>query len=280
MIKKTLITSLVGFVLLFVSINAKAATFTDDQIVDANKSWTIHFNQEVAFDNLTKQGITVADSKGNPANVIVSLGQDDKTVVVKAPKDGYTPGEKYTLNIGDNVHSKNNKNLKKNEKMNFSVKDDVPDISDDEMKKLIYNADLTYSCVSDYCDRSKIVGDYAELEDSINTYDKLFSYYNKYFSIRKSNYFINTNEFINVNSTYYVLPGSPGARFEALESKVEDKTKDKNKLYVTLSGHYEDDSDEDPICHISYTLVYENGRWTVDDSADYDWNIFDYRDNQ
>lgn len=33
MIKKTLITSLVGFVLLFVSINAKAATFTDDQML-------------------------------------------------------------------------------------------------------------------------------------------------------------------------------------------------------------------------------------------------------
>lgn len=123
MLKKTLITSLVGFVVLFVSINARAATFTYGQIVDANKNWTIHFNQEVEFDNLTKQGITVEDSKGNLANVIVSLGEDDKTLIVNAPKEGYTSGEKYTLNIGNKVHSKKNKNVKQTIAFNFGIKD-------------------------------------------------------------------------------------------------------------------------------------------------------------
>lgn len=111
--------------LLFISTNAKAAVFTNNQVVDKNKSWTIHFNQEVAFDDATKNAIVVTDSRGNKVNVPVNLGSDNKSVVVGVPEVGYEAGGKYELTIGNGVHSVNGKEINEQTKMDFSIKNDV-----------------------------------------------------------------------------------------------------------------------------------------------------------
>ncbi|MHC6180917.1 glycoside hydrolase family 113 [Clostridium sp. JNZ X4-2] len=111
------------FSLLFlISFNVQAANFTDNQTVDSNKAWTVSFNSEVSFDDLTKQGITVIDSKGTKVNIGLQLGQDSKTVTVTAPQGGYTPGESYTLNIGNQVHSTKGKILNNECKLSFNIK--------------------------------------------------------------------------------------------------------------------------------------------------------------
>lgn len=111
------------FVLLFL-ITSKANAFqvTDGQTVDTNKTWTIRFTDEVGFDDLTKEGITVTDSKGAKAAVTVSAGTDNKSVIVNAPQGGYTPGESYTLTIGTNAHSKEGKSLKQQRTLHFNIK--------------------------------------------------------------------------------------------------------------------------------------------------------------
>lgn len=139
MMKKLITSLIISIILLFVSMNAKADAFTNNQIVDANKNWTIHFNQEVALDDLTKQNIVVTDSKGNNINVKADFGQDSKTIVVSAPKGGYLAGEKYTLTVGDKVHTKDNKNLKKSIALNFSVKDSLVTFKDENLEKTIRN---------------------------------------------------------------------------------------------------------------------------------------------
>ncbi|MEY8000943.1 Ig-like domain-containing protein [Clostridium sp. Mt-5] len=105
-----------------ISFNVQAANFTDNQTVDSNKAWTVSFNSEVSFDDLTKQGITVTDSEGTKVNVGLQLGQDSKTVTVTAPQGGYTAGESYTLNIGNQVHSTKGKILNNECKLSFNIK--------------------------------------------------------------------------------------------------------------------------------------------------------------
>lgn len=116
-----MISSVVSIFALLVSINAKAATFTDNQVVGSNKSWTIHFNKKVSFDELTKQGISVTDEKGNKVNVTLNLGQDDSSIIVNAPKAEYDAGKKYKLTIGTQVHN-NYSSIKQPVIMNFSIK--------------------------------------------------------------------------------------------------------------------------------------------------------------
>ena len=118
--KSKILIAIVCAILLTTTSNAKTANFTDNQTVSSNKTWTVKFTSEVAFDDLTKQAITVTDSKGTKANVGVQLGEDRKTVIVKAPEGGYKSGENYTLNLGNNAHSNTGKAIKTEHKLHFS----------------------------------------------------------------------------------------------------------------------------------------------------------------
>lgn len=139
MIKKLVVGLAIGVVLLFSAISVKAATFTDNQVVDANKKWTIHFNQTVFLDDPLKQDIKVIDSKGKKANITFNFGQDEKTIIVNAPQDGYLAGEKYTLIIDGYVHSKMGKSINEAVKLNFSVKDYVVTFKDKTLEQIIRN---------------------------------------------------------------------------------------------------------------------------------------------
>jgi len=121
MIKKIMISSVVSIFAVLVSMNAKAATFTDNQVVSSNKSWTIHFNKKVSFDDLSKQGIAVTDEKGNKVNVTLNLGQDGSSIIVNAPEAEYEAGKKYKLTIGTQVHN-DDSSIKQSVVVNFSVK--------------------------------------------------------------------------------------------------------------------------------------------------------------
>lgn len=125
MIKKIVASSIISILVLFTSINVKAAAFTDNQVVAANKSWAIHFNDEVSLDDLTKQGISVADSKGNNVSVTFDFGKDNKTIIVNAPTGSYKAGEKYKLLVSNKVHNKNNKNIGQPVTLNFSIESDT-----------------------------------------------------------------------------------------------------------------------------------------------------------
>lgn len=109
-------------IFLLMSPNVQASNFTDNQTVDVNKIWTIKFTDTIELDNLTKQGITVTDSKGLLVNTKVQLGQDSTAVTVTSPQYGYTPGENYILNIGTKVHSTKGKTLNNECKLHFNIK--------------------------------------------------------------------------------------------------------------------------------------------------------------
>lgn len=107
---------------IFTGKNVYAAGITDGQIVDANKSWKIAFNQNIALDDLTKQGISVQDSSGSSVKVSIELGSDGKSILVAAPEGGYKSGESYTLTLNDKIHTDKNVKLKDAKTMHFTIK--------------------------------------------------------------------------------------------------------------------------------------------------------------
>jgi len=121
-LRNKLITVTLISAFLLISFNVKSANFIDNQIVNPDKVWTIRFTGNVGFDDATKQGITVNDSKGTTVPVDVKLGQDNKTVRVIAPTGGYTAGESYILKVGSETHSSKGKALKNEYNVNFSIK--------------------------------------------------------------------------------------------------------------------------------------------------------------
>lgn len=104
--KNKILSAAIFIILLLAVPNVQAASFTDNQNVDSNKTWMVKFNNEVLLDDLTKDAILVTDSKGNKVNVGIQIGQDSKSVKVTAPEGGYLEGEKYTLSLGKKIHSK------------------------------------------------------------------------------------------------------------------------------------------------------------------------------
>ncbi len=138
---KKFLTAISFSAFLLIAPNVKAANFTDNQTVDTNKTWTIKFTDDVEFDDATKQGITIADSKGAITTVGIQLGQDSKTVIVTAAQGGYTPGENYILNVGSKVHSSKGKTLKNECKVHFNIKSNNGAITfkDTNFEKMVRN---------------------------------------------------------------------------------------------------------------------------------------------
>ncbi|MTK12846.1 MAG: terpene cyclase/mutase family protein [Clostridiaceae bacterium] len=113
------------------------ASEVNKEITDVNKAWNIKFSQDIELNDDVKNSITIQDSKGNSIVTNIRMS-DNKTIVVDAPKEGYKEGETYTLNIGDKVHSKNNKSLKENVKCVFKVtKGDSKTSNSDKYKESI-----------------------------------------------------------------------------------------------------------------------------------------------
>lgn len=141
--KRVVFLSFIAVVMLF-TLKVKAATFKDNQVVQATKVWNIHFNQEVSFDDLSKQGIIVVDSSGNKVNITLSLGNDNKTIVVNPPVDGYKGGNTYKLIIANTVHSKRNISIKQQIAMNFSIEnnseDEIVTFKDANLEKVVRDA--------------------------------------------------------------------------------------------------------------------------------------------
>ncbi|MBC2399728.1 hypothetical protein BD780_001954 [Clostridium tetanomorphum] len=150
---KCIIASFFLFFILALPINVNAA-IRDNQIVGLYKNWTVQFNDEVGFDELTKNAIYVQDSKGKKVNVTLELGKDTRSVIVNAPIGGYTTGEKYTLFVKENAHSKKGKKIPRSRQMTFNIK------SDGELK-ILNIEDISFT--------AELGGDYS-FNDSIEAY--------------------------------------------------------------------------------------------------------------
>ncbi|GAB6149947.1 ComEC/Rec2 family competence protein [Clostridium novyi] len=113
---KTLI--LCFILMLGISITSFAATKTFTlKTVDSKKTFNINFNKKVNEQTI-KDKIIVKNKNGNIINTRIDV--QNNVVKVKAPEDGYVPGE-YTLSIFNNIKSICNKTSKHDYIMKFNV---------------------------------------------------------------------------------------------------------------------------------------------------------------
>lgn len=116
--------ALIFMILIFAfgNIGVEAANIKNGQTVDKDKTWIIHFNKEIELDQAIEKEIKVLDLEGKEINPIVELGEDKRSIKVKAPINGYKLNGRYTLVIGGNISSRQNEYLNKEVMMNFNIK--------------------------------------------------------------------------------------------------------------------------------------------------------------
>lgn len=113
------------FFSMFLSFNAKAEVFKDNQTVDKYKNWTITFTKPVQINDNTKQSIYVFDKVTNVnANVVLKLTNNNKSIEVDAPDGGYDLGESYCLNITEDMKAQDNTQIKNPLTLTFSIAQD------------------------------------------------------------------------------------------------------------------------------------------------------------
>lgn len=168
---------LISFLLL--TPKAKAASFTDNQIVSSSKIWTINFSDEVVLDDVTKNYITVQDGSGNIIPVKLTIDETSgKSIKVNPPSNGYVQGGRYTLSIGNYVRSSKGKNIKDAVTMHFSIKSDAVNykigdsIKSPESNEKCEIVDLKKADVNGDSESEDVI--LAGVKNEYNSYDKFY----------------------------------------------------------------------------------------------------------
>lgn len=265
---------------------AKAAIFNDNQVVSSSKVWTVNFSDEVGFDAVTKNGIIVRDNSGNsiPVQLIVDK-VNNKSIKINPPSNGYAPGEKYTLNIGDTVHSAKGKGIKdkvvmhfsiKNDAVNYKIGDSIKSPESDEKYEII---DLKKADVNGDSKSEDVI--LAGMKDEYELYNKFYliildpetGVYENYKYIEqgaeKSNTGIHLNDYTGDGVQDIRLNLYPGGNdCDGVPKFFSDKDNELNELNFDVKpfdygmlGQY----------LAKMTLHYDNSSYTVDLSKDSSW---------
>lgn len=82
-----------------------ATNLTAESGVNANRIWTVRFNQSVDSSTLSANITVVPSGSTTPALVLIEGGSDSQTAVIYPPAGGYTAGQSYIITVGSGVKS-------------------------------------------------------------------------------------------------------------------------------------------------------------------------------
>ncbi|MCB2361717.1 N-acetylmuramoyl-L-alanine amidase [Clostridium estertheticum] len=102
----------------------KASTFTSmdsKKDVSVSKPWTVSFNKALDSSTVNTTNIKVLSNENVYAEIKVSLGSDDKNIVVQ-PVNSYEYNKTYTLIVTNQVKSSDGKFLPSEVRMDFTTK--------------------------------------------------------------------------------------------------------------------------------------------------------------
>ncbi|MFT5873948.1 MAG: N-acetylmuramoyl-L-alanine amidase [Clostridium sp.] len=105
----------------------KASTYTDmgtKKDVVVSKPWTVSFNKSLSYSTVNTTNIKVVGENNNYVDINVSLGSNNKNVIV-SPVKNYEPNKTYTLVVTDKVKSDDGNPLPKEVRMEFNTKSAV-----------------------------------------------------------------------------------------------------------------------------------------------------------
>lgn len=112
--------------------------------VDPHHNWTIKLNQQLDETTVNNENVYVfQDQSPNVEGVEVTINEDQASIIVKAPEQGYKAGEEYALCIEKSIKSADGKELKQPIMMKFTIKsiedsgDEIVNIPDRGLETVI-----------------------------------------------------------------------------------------------------------------------------------------------
>ena len=90
--------------------------------VDPHHDWTIQLNQELDVSTIHNLNFYVVHDSVKVEGIQVLLNNNQKSVTVEAPVQGYQAGESYFLYVEKSVKSKFGKEIKNPIEMKFTIK--------------------------------------------------------------------------------------------------------------------------------------------------------------
>lgn len=112
-----------------------ADNFPIHYAVPTDKEWAYFFDEELAADSITEQSVFVLDEDENVTMTKVKLTDNNHTIVIDPPKDGYEKGGYYELHMADTLTYTDGDTVSTSYKMGFFV-------ARDEIEDVIYNKEL------------------------------------------------------------------------------------------------------------------------------------------
>ncbi len=112
------------------TLTAAAASTTSDSSINyfqqkcdvaVDKTWTIKFNKQLDPNTFKTDNIQVLDSNGQAASAKVVLNSDNTSVSVLPPDSKYENGQTYCIVIKKSLLSKDDVQLSKEVRMNFTI---------------------------------------------------------------------------------------------------------------------------------------------------------------
>lgn len=86
-----------------------------------DKVWKITFNDEIDYFNLNNNSLEVKDMNGQIVNCRFNITNNNRTLEVLPPTQGYKINNSYTLTIKNNFASKKGKKLSRERKIDFYI---------------------------------------------------------------------------------------------------------------------------------------------------------------
>jgi inhibitor of cysteine peptidase len=99
----------------------------DRPVVLADKTWNLQFSRPIKKETVNEENIFVTDSSGKKVPVKLELQENQESLLIHAPKEGYPlETEFFTLHISNNVKSTFGFSVKGNKDIEFAVKQTLP----------------------------------------------------------------------------------------------------------------------------------------------------------
>ncbi|WP_227394692.1 beta-propeller domain-containing protein [Jeotgalibacillus aurantiacus] len=115
------------------------ASSASSKMVFPDHTWTFYFTEKMNSDSINQDTVFIEDSEGNKVEVSLTLINENRSLRVAPPEEGYTVGETYTMSFSDELKSSLGLKLKESS-FTFTIVDDLPSFQSEEEVKNYFAA--------------------------------------------------------------------------------------------------------------------------------------------
>lgn len=109
-------------------------------IVMSNKVWKLTFSEKLDEETVNEKSVFITDDNGNRVNASVTLSDDQQTLLISPPENGYDFSTKsYKLHLDKDIKSVYGRAMSSNKEIDFIVKETLPVVGSKENLENYFN---------------------------------------------------------------------------------------------------------------------------------------------